>query len=65
MEYLVFDADGDLSTAEDRPTLFGRAFDGPMLGHGPGMPVHYDQHVWLWKHNPNGMFAQWNPTLSC
>ncbi len=47
------------------PVLFGRAFDGPMLGHEPGMPPHYDLHVWLWQANPDGVFAQFNPNLSC
>jgi hypothetical protein len=47
------------------PTLFGKTFDGPMPGHGPGEPVHYDLHVWLWSHNPAGMFAQFNPKLTC
>jgi hypothetical protein len=22
-------------------------------------------HVWLWKHNPSGMFSDWNPNVSC
>jgi hypothetical protein len=22
-------------------------------------------HVWVFKHNPEGMFADWNPTISC
>lgn len=22
-------------------------------------------HVWVWRHNPSGMFASWNPTVSC
>lgn len=22
-------------------------------------------HVWVWKHNPNGMFEDWNPNVSC
>jgi hypothetical protein len=22
-------------------------------------------HVWVWKHNPSGMFADWNPQVSC
>jgi hypothetical protein len=47
------------------PVLFGRVFDGPMPGHAPGMPWHYDLHVWVWKHNPGGIFAQFNPTVSC
>jgi len=49
----------------DRPSLFGQAFDGPMPGHSPGMPVHYDLHVWVWRHNPAGMFAPFNPNVSC
>jgi hypothetical protein len=47
------------------PTIFGQPFDGPMEGHEPGMPVHYDLHVWLWQHNPDGVFAPWNPSVSC
>lgn len=47
------------------PELFGRKFDGPMAGHGPGEPWHYDMHVWLWRHNPDGMFAPNNPRISC
>ena len=40
-------------------------FDGPMDGHGPGQPRHYDKHAWLWAHNPAGTWASWNPALSC
>lgn len=64
-EYFKPDADQDLSTDGDRPSMFGHAFDGPMPGHEPGMPIHYDLHVWLYKHNPNGQLAPWNPTVSC
>jgi len=64
-EYFKVDADQDLATDGDRPKLFGRAFDGPMQGHAPGMPRHYDLHVWLWKRNASGMFAQWNPDVRC
>jgi hypothetical protein len=64
-EYFQPDADQNVQTDNDRPSLFGRAFDGPMLGHAPGMPIHYDLHVWLWKHNPSGVFAPWNPDVSC
>lgn len=65
LEYLKYDADQNLATDDDRPSLFGQPFDGPMEGHGPGMPVHYDVHVWIWKANPSGLFAPFNPSLSC
>ena len=22
-------------------------------------------HVWVWKHNPSGMYASWNPRVTC
>lgn len=65
IEYFMVDADGDLSTDDDRPTLLGNPFDGPMEGHEPGMPVHYDIHAWVWKHNPAGELTPWNPDVQC
>ena len=65
VEYFKVDADQNLATDEDRPSLFGRSFDGPMPGHAPGMPIHYDLHVWLWQDNPDGLFAIWNPSVRC
>ncbi len=65
LEYFRADADQDLATDPDRPWLFGVPFDGPMLGHNPQMPIHYDLHVWLYRHNPAGLFAMWNPSVRC
>jgi hypothetical protein len=65
VEYFEVDADQDLATDEDRPSLFELPFDGPMLGHEPGMPIHFDLHVWLYRHNPAGMFAGFNPRVRC
>ncbi|RZS79004.1 hypothetical protein EV189_3874 [Motilibacter rhizosphaerae] len=64
-EYFKADADQDLTTDGDRPSLFGRPFDGPMLGHSADMPIHYDLHVWLYQHNPAGLLEPWNPTVHC
>ncbi len=64
-EWFQADADQDLATDADRPTLFGQPFDGPMPGHNPMMPVHYDLHVWLYDSNPAGVFAPWNPSVEC
>ena len=47
------------------PELFGQTFNGPMPGHFPGMPWHWDLHVWVWANNPTGMFESWNPAISC
>ncbi len=53
-------------SGEKAPDLFGKPFDGPMPEHehdtsGP----HYDQHVWVWAHNPAGVLATWNPSIEC
>jgi hypothetical protein len=70
LEYFRADADGRVRTDEDRPTLFGHPFDGPMAGHPlppdqPPMPVHYDLHVWLYQSNPAGELKSMNPRVSC
>lgn len=66
VEWLRFDADQDLATTDDRPFLFERyPFDGPMEGHEPGMPRHYDLHVWLYHHNPAGELTGFNPRVTC
>ena len=65
VEYFQVDDDQDLATDADRPSLFDLPFDGPMLGHDAEMPIHYDLHVWLYRHNPAGQFAMWNPRVSC
>ena len=51
--------------APPSPVIFNRVLDGPMLGHEPGQPPHYDLHVWIWQANPSGMFAMFNPTVKC
>ena len=57
-----------LAVAKERPEIFGQKFLGPMEGHEPLIPRefhHYDQHVWLFKDNPEGMFSATNPNVSC
>ena len=61
VEYFMAEA----AAGGSAPTLYGVPFDGPMDGHTPDMPRHYDLHVWTWRHNPAGMTAQYNPALSC
>ena len=47
------------------PTIMGQTFQGPMPGHNPAMPWHFDLHVWLFDDNPAGRFAQFNSRLRC
>jgi hypothetical protein len=59
IEYFVLD------TAQDAaPRILGRSFQGPMT-HGGTAPSHYHLHVWTVKRNPRGLFAQYNPRVSC
>lgn len=60
VEYMANVADYD-----GHPELFGRKFDGPMPAHSPQGEEHYDLHLWCWRANPNGMFAPFNPNVSC
>ncbi|MFN0030381.1 MAG: hypothetical protein ACKV2O_24775 [Acidimicrobiales bacterium] len=65
VEYFVPDADQDPGTDSDRPYLFDHGFEGPMPGHEPGMPIHFDLHAWIYKDNPAGTLADWNPIVTC
>lgn len=47
------------------PKLFGQEF---MLTTSPNrynLPAFYSLHVWVWKYNPAGLFAPFNPLVSC
>ena len=47
-----------------RPSLFGQHFHlSPPPA--PQVPWHWSLHVWIWAHNPSGMFAEWNPAIQC
>lgn len=70
VEYVVFKAAWDAAHgASSPPTLFGHVFDSN-TGARYGLPPFYALHAWIWKPNnrtldPAGIFAQWNPSVSC
>jgi hypothetical protein len=35
------------------------------IDEGHMFEPHYDLHVWLYRDNPAGVFAQFNPDVSC
>lgn len=47
------------------PSLFGQPFELVHAGNRYGLPDFYELHAWLWRNNPAGMFADWNPQVSC
>ena len=51
--------------AEAVASVLGQTFDGPMPGHNPQMPWHYDLHAWVVESNPAGTFSMFNPSISC
>jgi hypothetical protein len=59
VEYMVYPADAWDAQHPEPPSLFGETF------HRNQPRNRYDLHVWIWNHNPTGMFEDWNPTVSC
>jgi hypothetical protein len=47
-----------------RPSLLGQQFH-LTPPPAPQVPWHWSLHVWIWAHNPSGMFAEWNPAIQC
>jgi hypothetical protein len=78
LEYVVIKDDWDAKQAQPPslgvgnapatsapPTLFGQEFNFTDAPNRYGLPPFYSLHAWLWKDNPAGMFAMWNPTVHC
>ena len=57
VEYVILES--DLPATAPAPELFGQPFH-----FNPAFGV-WALHAWVWKHNPAGMFADWNPRVSC
>ena len=64
-EYIVFKSAWDGAFPGTVPRLFGEDFHLVPAGNRYGLPPFYALHVWLWQPNRNGMFADWNPAVSC
>jgi hypothetical protein len=64
VEYVVFQATWDASHNQ-APTLFGQTFMLNAADNRFGLPAFYSLHAWIWKHNPSGTFAPFNPQVHC
>lgn len=71
VENLVFVASWRAAGHKEPPSFHGVKWD--LMADDPKTPVdeahmfepHFDRHVWIYRENPNGVFAQFNPTVSC
>ena len=65
LEYVVFAPVWDALHPQP-PVLFGHPMHLVRTPNRYGTPMpFYELHVWVWEHNPNGLFNDWNPTFTC
>lgn len=64
VEYVVL-ADAWNAKHQTPPVLMGQLFNYMSSPNRYGLPAFYELHVWAWKNNPSGVFADWNPQVSC
>ena len=55
----------DLAGTKGKPKLLGQTFTLTPDGSCFGLPAIYSLHAWLYKYNPAGSFAMWNPRVHC
>ena len=60
VEYVVPGAASNPPGVSTAPTVFG--MEMRILVPAVGFYTH---HVWLWRHNPAGIMADWNPEVVC
>ena len=71
IENLVFikawEAAGNKAPPRFQNVPFDRMVDDPAtkVDEAHNFEPHYDRHVWLYRVNPNGMYAQFNPNATC
>ena len=72
VENLVFKKAWEAARNRSRPTFHGVPYDHmfdnpatPAIDEAHNFEPHYDRHVWIYRDNPNGVFAQFNPNVTC
>jgi hypothetical protein len=60
VEYVVPGAGSNPPGVSEAPYVFGREMKilVPAVGF-------YTLHAWIWGHDPSGIFAHWNPEVTC
>jgi len=71
VENLVFAAAWKAAGHAEPPTFHGVPYDAMIddpttpLDEAHMFEPHFDRHVWIYRHNPNGVFTPLNPAVSC
>lgn len=61
VEFITFASDW----VDTVPVLDGHLLHYVGAPNRYGIPAFYEIHVWAWRNNPDGAFADWNPRVSC
>lgn len=61
VEYITFASDW----VSEVPVLDGHLFHLSGAPNRYGIPAFYELHVWAWRNNPEGTFADWNTRVTC
>lgn len=71
VENLVFAKAWHAAGNKERPRFQDQPYDhmvddpATKIDEAHMFEEHYDRHIWLYRENPKGMFAQFNPNVSC
>jgi hypothetical protein len=71
VENLVFEKAWKAAGHTQPPSFHGVPFDhmidnpATKVDEAHGFMPHFDRHVWVIRDNPNGVFAQYNPNVTC
>jgi len=71
VENLAFRAAWEAAGHTSPPSLHGVPYDlmeddpATLADEAHAFTAHYDRHVWIFRENPNGVFAPFNPAVTC
>ncbi len=65
LEYVTFQGPWMDAHGSAMPTLFGQMFMSTGEPNRYQIPAFFSLHLWLWQDNPAGLFAPFNPSVSC
>jgi hypothetical protein len=61
VEIITFAADW----VNEVPVLDGNLLNYVGAPNRYGIPAFYEIHIWAWRNNPDGTYADWNPRVTC